>query len=68
MFDYLSKDQEMPPALMETQLSVALELLHAGRVHDVIFLGSPIVDLPLAMVERSRQWIQEHKNEPLKAP
>ena len=23
------------------------------------------VDLPLAMVERTRQWIQEHKDEPL---
>lgn len=113
MFDYLTGDQEMPADLMEIQLQVALTLLHAGRVHDVIFLGSPIVsihyaatcypgrlvaesledanvdtlaffsctqlaqtsisingnvsqvDLPLAMVERTRQWIQEHKDEPL---
>ena len=43
MFDYLTGDQEMPADLMETQLQVALTLLHAGRVHDVIFLGSPIV-------------------------
>ena len=45
MFDYLTGDQEMPADLMEIQLQVALTLLHAGRVHDVIFLGSPIVSI-----------------------
>ena len=61
MFDYAP----MPPELMESQLSTALELLHSGRAHDAILLGGPIVDMPLAMVERTRQWIQEHKDEPL---
>ena len=34
MFDYLTNDAEMPPKLMESQLAVALELLHAGRAPD----------------------------------
>ena len=69
MFDYLTHHaagaQEMPAALMAAQLSAALRLLHAGRVHDVIFLGSPIVDLPLATVEQTRAWLAEHGREPI---
>merc|ERR1712056_115831 len=42
MFDYLTNDDVMPPELMEEQLKVALELLHSGRVHDVIFLKAPL--------------------------
>ena len=30
MFDYLGGDGEMPPQLMESQLSTALELLQSG--------------------------------------
>ena len=30
MFDYLGGDSEMPPHLMELQLSTALDLLHSG--------------------------------------
>ena len=63
MFDYLTHDEEMPPELMESQLATALQLLRSGRAHDVIFLGSPIVDMPLAMVERTREWIQQHQGE-----
>ena len=72
MFDYLTHHaagaQEMPEALMTAQLSAALQLLHAGRVHDVIFLGSPIVDLPLAAVQQTRSWLAEHGQEQLIEP
>lgn len=50
---------------MELQLATALSLLHSGAAHDVIFLGSPIVDMPIKMVERTREWVQQHKDEAL---
>ena len=72
MFDYLTHHaagaQEMPEALMTAQLNVALQLLHAGRVHDVIFLGSPIVDLPLAAVQQTRAWLAKHGQETISPP
>ena len=72
MFDYLTHHaagaQEMPEGLMSAQLHIALKLLHSGRAHDVIFLGSPIVDLPLAAVQQTRVWLAEHGQEPLVPP
>lgn len=58
-------DAEISPELMELQLATALSLLHSGAAHDVIFLGSPIVDMPIKMVERTREWVQQHKDEAL---
>jgi hypothetical protein len=58
-------DAEISPELMELQLATALSLLHSGTAHDVIFLGSPIVDMPIKMVERTREWVQQHKDEAL---
>ena len=72
MFDYLTHHaagaQEMPESLMTAQLSAALQLLRAGRAHDVIFLGSPIVDLPLAAVQQTRSWLAKHGQELIEPP
>ena len=67
MWDYLTNKTDVPHELMEHQLSVGLKLLRSGRAHDLIFLGSTIVDFNLAGVQRSREWIAEYKNEPLVA-
>ena len=64
-WDYLTNRTDIPHELMEHQLSVGLELLRSGRAHDLIFLGSSIVDFDLPGVQRSREWIAEFKDEPL---
>ena len=68
MWDYLTNKTDVPHELMEHQLSVGLKLLRSGRAHDLIFLGSTIVDFNLAGVQRSREWIAEYKNDPLVPP
>ena len=65
MWDYLTNKTDIPHELMEHQLSVGLDLLRSGRVHDLIFLGSTIVDFDLRGVQRSREWIAAHKDEQL---
>ena len=71
MFDYSGgatvtrRGLPMPEDLMNKQLEVALSLLRSGRAHDVILLGSPIVDLPLQAVQQSRAWAAQHHNEPI---
>ena len=65
MWDYLTSRTDIPHDLMEHQLAVGLDLLRSGRAHDLIFLGSTIVDFDLRGVQRSREWIAANKDEPL---
>ena len=64
LFDY-SRGRPIPPELHRHQLDVALTLLRAGRADGLIFLGSPVVDMPLEAVEVARQWIRAHSAEVL---
>jgi len=64
LYDY-GDNREMPVELMQHQCELGRRWLREGRIAGMIFLGSPIVDLPFAAVEWTRRWIARVGDEPV---
>jgi len=58
LWDYGEK-RPIPLELMQHQCAVGLDMLRAGRVESLVFLGSYLCDLGLEAVEWTRAWIRE---------
>jgi hypothetical protein len=67
LYDY-GDNRQMPVELMERQCELGLQWLRAGRIEGMIFLGSPIVDLPFPAVAWARDWIARVGDQPLGSP
>ncbi len=64
LYDY-GDNQEMPVELMQRQCELGLQWLRAGRIDGMIFLGSPIIDLPFPAIAWTRDWIARVGDQPL---
>ena len=58
LWDY-GRKRPLSLEMMQQQCETGLQLLRAGRIEGMVFLGSNICDIELPTVEYTRKWIAE---------
>ena len=62
MWDY-GNGRPLTQALMERQLEIYRELMHAGKLEGIILCSNCIADLGIPEVEQTRRWLEIHGDE-----